>query len=81
METDSVAAAKFIRWKIGWYEDHYHTKITTLNDFISHVTKGSEKTGKPYTLLFPDGSRHNVQFILQNEADKLKESLASKSSE
>ncbi len=74
-ETDGDAASQFIRWKIGWYEDHYHTKIKTLRDFVSKVTKGSEKTGKPYIIILPDGSRHNAQDVIQNEADKLEEIL------
>ena len=77
METDGDAAAQFMRWKIGWYEDKYKTKIKTPHDFISNITKGSEKTGKPYVLILPDGSQHNAQSILQNEENKLEELLAS----
>ena len=75
-ETQGDAAATFIRWKIGWYENHYHTKVTTLHDFVSEVLKGSEKTGKPYEIVLPDGTHHNAQIIFQNEANKLEELLS-----
>ena len=75
-ETNGDNAAQFMRWKMGWYKDHHHTKIKTLQDFVSKVAKGSEKTGQPYVLILPDGSRHNAQYVLQNEANKLEELLA-----
>lgn len=75
IETEGNAAVQFLRWKIGWYENKYNTKIKTLHDFISQVAKGSEKTGKPYVLIFSDGTQHNLQSILQNEEKKLEELL------
>ena len=71
LEVDSSSAADFLRWKIGWYEDRYKEKVITDEDFVYKITKGSEKTGKPYVIILPDGSKHNMQFIMQNELNRL----------
>jgi len=71
LEVDSAAAAEFLRWKIGWYEKHFNEKIDSDEDFVSKVLRGSEKTGKPYLLIPPDGTRHNAQFVMQNELNYL----------
>lgn len=75
MQTSGSDAAAFMRWKIGWYENRYHVKIKTAQDFVSLVTSGSKKTGKPYTIILGDGSRHNAQIIIQSELDALESCL------
>ncbi len=71
LEVDSPAAAEFLRWKIGWYEKHFGEKIDSDEDFVSKVMRGSERTGKPYILITQDGSKHNAQFVMQNELNYL----------
>ncbi|HTL48352.1 MAG TPA: DUF5329 family protein [Verrucomicrobiae bacterium] len=64
-------SAKFLRWKIGWYYKTHHVKIETDEDFVKKVLQGSEKTGKPYQIIMPDGSRHNAQLVMANEMNAL----------
>ena len=70
-EADSVSAVDFLRWKIRWYESHYSDKIDDDEELVTKVMKGSEKTGKPYTIILQDGSKHNLQFVMQNEINNL----------
>ena len=71
MEVESTAAAQFLRWKLGWYKRVYHEAILTDEDFVSRILKGSEKTGRPYEIVMPDGHRYNAQGIMQNELNYL----------
>ncbi len=68
---DPPAAAQFLRWKIGWYQNRHHEKINTDEDFVSKVLRGSEKTGKPYSIIMEDGSRYNAQAVMQSELNYL----------
>ena|SRR3989338_102455 len=71
-EADSMAAAEFLRRKIRWYERRFGEKITTDEDFVSKVMKGSTATGKPYEIILPGGTKHNAQYVMQNELNFLK---------
>ena|SRR3990167_897372 len=64
-------AARFLRWKLGWWYKTYHEVIDTDEDFVAKVLSGSKKSGEPYQIIFPDGSRHNAQAIMQNELNVL----------
>jgi hypothetical protein len=64
---DALAAFRFLRWKIAWYQNRYHERISTDEDFVSKVLRGSEKTGKPYSIIMENGKKYNAQFVMQNE--------------
>jgi len=66
-ETDGLSAAQFLRWKIGWYERRFNSKIETDEDFILKILRGSEKSGMPYEIIMPNGAKHNVQHVMLNE--------------
>ena len=71
VEHDGRSAAEFLRWKMGRMERRYHVKIKTAQDFISQVASGSRMSGQPYAVVLSDGTRHNLQNILQNELNAL----------
>ncbi len=71
LEVDSASAADYLRWKMGWFEKHHGKKIDDDEKLVAWVMKGSETTGKPYVVILPDGSKHNMQFIMQNELNNL----------
>jgi hypothetical protein len=71
----AAEAARFLRWKIGWYEKKYREKIKTAEDFVGKVARYSEATGRPFIVIFADGSRHNAQPVLRNELRYLNETL------
>ena len=75
VEYTGPQAAAFLRWKLGRMEKRHHIKINTAQDFVSEVVSGSRISGDPYTVILPDGSRQNFQFVLQNELDLLNECL------
>lgn len=68
---DPFAAAQFLRWKIGWYQNRYHEKISSDEDLVLKIFRGSEKTGKPYFIIMEDGSKYNAQLVMQNELNYL----------
>jgi len=70
VEYDSASAATFLRWKLNRWKKK-GTKIETAQDFVSIISSGSTMSGRPYSIILPDGSRHNLQPILQNELDAL----------
>ncbi len=70
VEYDSASAASFMRWKLNRWQKK-GLKITTAQDFITQIASGSKMSGQPYTIILRDGSRHNLQPVLQNELDAL----------
>lgn len=70
VEYDSASSASFLRWKLNRLQKK-GTKIETAQEFVSLVTSGSKVSGEPYSITLQDGSRHNLQSILQNELDAL----------
>lgn len=66
VEYDSASAASFMRWKLNRWQKK-GMKITTAQDFVSFVSSGSAMSGQPYAVILQDGTRHNLQSILQNE--------------
>jgi len=74
VEYDSDSAAKFIRWKLNRWRGK-GSKITTAQQFVSEVTSGSKMSGEPYTVILHDGTRHNLQPVLQNELNALEQCL------
>ena len=75
VEYTSASAAEFFRWKLNRMEKRHHIKVKTAQDFVSHVTSGSRTSGRPYAIIFPDGSRRNLQNVLQNELEALESCL------
>lgn len=70
VEYDSASAAKFMRWKLDRWKKK-GAKIETAQGFISFISSGSKTSGQPYTIILQDGSRHNLQTVLQNELNAL----------
>ena len=70
-ETDSATAAEFLRWKLMRYQTHHDDKIDDDEEFVVKIMKGSEKTGQPYLVILPDGTKHNLQSIMKNELNNL----------
>ena len=70
VEYDSASAATFLRWKLNRWKKK-GTKIDTAQEFISTISSGSTMSGQPYAIILQDGSRHNLQSVLQNELDAL----------
>ncbi|GEM_PF-3368857 len=70
VEYDGASAATFLRWKLNRWQTK-GAKIDTAQKFISVITSGSTTTGQPYTVILQDGSRQNLQNVLQNELDLL----------
>jgi hypothetical protein len=68
---DGPSAAQFLRWKIAWYKNRHHEMITTDEDFVSKIFRGSEKTGSPYYILMENGKKYNAQLVMQNELNYL----------
>jgi hypothetical protein len=66
-EFDAAKAAAFLRWKIAWYQQRHGEKIDNDEKFVAKILKGSETTGEPYRVLFPDGKRVNMQLVMLNE--------------
>ena len=81
VEYQGAGAADFLRWKLNRMEKRYHVKVKTAQDFISQVTGGSRTSGEPYTVVLSDGSRHNLQNVLQNELSVLESCLKQLSSQ
>ena len=80
VEYTGTEAAQFLRWKLDRFRTRHHMKIETAQDFISQITSGSKMSGEPYAVVLTDGSRHNLQYILQNELDALESCLKQTSS-
>ncbi len=68
-------AADFLRWKLNRIERRHHIKINTVQAFVSEVASGSRMSGEPYAVILRDGSRHQLQKLLQNELDMLESCL------
>ena len=68
-------AAEFLRWKLRRLEKRWHVKVETAQDFVSQVASGSRMSGDPYAVVLGDGSRHDLQDVLQNELNALKACL------
>jgi len=70
----SDEAARFLRWKLN--RPKWRPLVTSAREFVIIVTRGSSKTGQPYAIKFPDGTRRELKAILMNELDYLEEYLA-----
>ncbi|MBI3999777.1 MAG: DUF5329 family protein [Candidatus Omnitrophica bacterium] len=75
VEYNGQAASEFLRWKMNRWKSRYHTKIDTAQDFISKIASGSKMSGQPYVIVLSNGSRHNLQSVLQNELNVLERCL------
>ena len=75
VEYTGPSAAGFLRWKLGRMEKRHNVVIKTAQDFVSQVVSGSRMSGEPYEVVLSDGSRHNLQYVLQNELDQLEACL------
>ena len=72
---DGSSAAEFLRWKLGRMKPRYHIEVKTAQDFVTQVASISRTSGQMYEVVFPDGSHHALQAILQNELDILESCL------
>ncbi len=70
VEYASDDSASFMRWKLNRVRSKTGG-VKTAQEFVSTIASGSKTSGKPYAIILPDGSRHNLQNILQNELDAL----------
>ena len=70
VEYDSASSASFLRWKLNRWKKK-GAKIGTAQEFISIISSGSSMSGQPYSIILKDGSRHNLESVLQNELDAL----------
>lgn len=75
VEYKGSEAAEFLRWKLNRLRTRYHMKIETAQDFIVKITSGSRVSGEPYVIVLSDGSRHNLENVLQNELNLLESCL------
>ena len=75
VEYNGASAAEFLRWKLDRFRARYHMKIETAQDFVSQIASGSKTSGQPYAVVLSDGSRHNLQYVLQNELNALESCL------
>jgi len=75
VEYSGSGAAEFLRWKLDRFKTRYHMKIETAQDFITQVASGSRTSGEPYAVVLNDGSRHNLENVLQNELNALESCL------
>lgn len=75
VEFRGAPAANFLRWKLNRFRSRYHITITTAQAFINEIVKGSKTSGEPYVVVMSDGSRSNLQKVLQNELDVLETCL------
>ena len=70
-EHDGGSAAQFLRWKIERHKQKFDDPIKTDEDFVLKILEGSKTTGKPYEVIMPDGTKHNLQFVMVNELNYL----------
>ncbi|HLD56551.1 MAG TPA: DUF5329 family protein [Candidatus Omnitrophota bacterium] len=68
-------AAQFLRWKLNRWRTRYHMKIESAQDFVSVVTSGSRTSGKPYKVVFDDGTHYDLELVLQSELNALNTSI------
>jgi hypothetical protein len=69
------AAASFLHWKLDRWRSRHYAKITTAQEFVNLITRGSKVSGEPYSAILKDGTRHDLQNVLQNELDALEACL------
>jgi len=61
--------ARFLKYKRT--HPRWSYQIENAQDFVSVICRGSSTSGRPYEIIFPDGSHHNFQPIMQNELNQL----------
>ncbi|MDP3920472.1 MAG: DUF5329 family protein [Candidatus Omnitrophota bacterium] len=74
MEYDSAAASRWLLWKSA-HRQYREDPITTAEDFVNRVTMGSNATGIPYEIVFPDGTHERVWRLLAHELSALESVL------
>lgn len=54
---------------------HWVKGVRSARDFVARVANGSQKTGKPYLVEFPDGRVYSLQSVLANELSTFEKGL------
>jgi len=71
-----MEAAEFLRWKLN--RPRWRPLISTAQDFVIIITRGSITSGLPYEVVMPNGDRHDLKALLINELEFLNKYLEEK---
>ncbi|MBN1688517.1 MAG: DUF5329 family protein [Candidatus Omnitrophica bacterium] len=71
---DGSSAAKFLRWKM-LHKQYRNSPIRTADDFVNRVAVRSNKTGRPYEIILPDGRREKTVDVFRSELEALEKAL------
>jgi len=71
---DSDQANRWLRWKLSHPEFH-KSLVVTARQFIDYVATRSNRTGKPYQVIMPNGQRYDLAMLLHNELTRLEAAI------